>query len=180
MRTTALILFVLLLAHPERPAQQSERKFAEIHSFGNFITSEGVWVPDNWTKRTELPPSLTELECYKHGGKEIVGTEAYCMEATAQIVDGLPGINVLYHPVKEWNAKRIVAADSSTAQLPICTWTQITINLRERSITSTDKRKQGKGPEGLANTCLDLPLTQTYHLIDQLEATTMRQSKHPN
>jgi hypothetical protein len=57
---------------------------------------------------------------------------------------------------------RVIAADSSTSALPICTWTQITVNLHDHSIMATDTRKLEKGHEGVNNSCEMIPLAQTY------------------
>jgi hypothetical protein len=59
---------------------------------------------------------VARVECYKHGGKDLVGSDAYCMQATASVMDGMPGIGVVYYPVISWDKDRVVAADSSTAR----------------------------------------------------------------
>jgi hypothetical protein len=148
----------------------------EMNDYGDSVTAEGVWRADNLNEKTELHfTAVVRLECYKTGGKQLVGSDSYCMEATAQIIDqGFPGISVRYFPVKRWDKEMVIAADSPTDPSPICTWTQITISLREKSIMATDTRKLSKGHEGFKNACDTVPLAQTYHLIDTAEEVTRR------
>jgi signal transduction protein with GAF and PtsI domain len=80
-------------------------------------------------------------------------------------------------PVVTWDKDRVIAADSPTATLPICIWTQITVNLQDHSIMATDTRKLGKGHEGVNNACLSLPLAQTYHLVNTMQELMRRQMK---
>ena len=92
-------------------------------------------------KKTELAfDSVTRIECYKRGGMILVGSEAYCLRAKAAIPLSMLDIELAYFPVLSWNEDRIIAADSSTASFPNCTWTQITVNL-DHSIMATDTRK---------------------------------------
>lgn len=148
----------------------------KVNDFERSLFAEGVWRADNLTEKTEAAfNSVTRLECYKSGGREIVGTDAYCLEATAQVSAGnLPAIIVEYFPVVSWDKDRVIASGSPTAPTPICVWTQITINLHDHSIMATDTRKLGKGHEGFRNVCEEVPLAQTYHLVDQVEEFTRR------
>ena len=126
-------------------------------------------------KKTELAfDSVTRIECYKRGGMILVGSEAYCLRAKAAIPLSMLDIELAYFPVLSWNEDRIIAADSSTASFPNCTWTQITVNL-DHSIMATDTRQLGKGHEGVNNVCEEAPLAQTYHLVDKLEELMRRQ-----
>ena len=61
---------------------------------------------------------------------------------------GMPDIEIDYFPVVAWDKDKVIAAASSTAAFPVCTWTQITVNLRDHSVMATDTRKLGKGREG--------------------------------
>jgi hypothetical protein len=40
---------------------------------------------------------------------------------------------------------------------------------------ATDTRKLGKGHEGLNNACLEMPLAQTYHLVEKIQELARRQ-----
>jgi hypothetical protein len=176
-RTIALAFSVVLSAgqsfaqkkavsteHGTKPAE-----LAELSDLGYFLYADGVWRADNLNEKTEAAfDSVVRLECYKTGGKELVGTNAYCMQATASITFGdLPDVDVRYYAVVSWDKERVIASDSPTGRFPICLWTQITINLHDHSIMATDTRKLGKGHEGLNNVCEKTALAQTYHLVDK-------------
>ncbi len=60
----------------------------------------------------------------------------------------MPDIIVEYYPIVTWDRDKVIAAESSTDPLPICIWTQITINLQDHSIMATDTRKLAKGTRG--------------------------------
>lgn len=167
-------LMVLLFAMPAFGQEQSA-KLAELFVYSDFLAADGVWRADNLNEKTELPfDAVTRLECHKHGGRDLVGADAYCAQMTASIILEMPDINVEYFPVISWDADKVIAADSSTASFPICTWTQITINLQDHSVMATDTRKLGKGHEGFNNACKEAPLAQTYHLVDKGQELTRR------
>lgn len=172
---TTLWLIPLFLIASNSAKQEQPVKLAHLFVYSDSLSAEGVWRPDNLNDKTELAfDAATRLECYKHGGKDLVDTEAYCVQMTASIVVGMPDIDVAYFPVINWDKDKVIAADSSTAPLPVCTWTQITINLQDNSIMATDTRKLGKGHEGLNNACEEAPLAQTYHLVDKAQELTRR------
>jgi hypothetical protein len=156
--------------------QEKTPRLADLHIYRNSLNAEGVWRADNLNEKTELAfDSVARLECYKHGGSDLVDADAYCAQMTASNVLGMPNIDVAYYPVLTWDSDKVIAADSSTASFPICTWTQITVNLHDHSIMATDTRKLGKGHEGFNDSCKEAPLAQTYHLVDKLDELTRRQ-----
>ncbi len=168
---------VLLFAMPAF-GQEQPAKLAKLFVYPDFLSADGVWRADNLNEKSEVAfDAVTHLECHKHGGKHLVDTDAYCAQMTASVVLGMPDINVDYLAVISWDADKVIAADSSTASLPICIWTQITINLQDHSIMATDTRKLGKGHEGFNNACKELPLAQTYHLLDKLQELTRRRAR---
>ena len=174
MKFTVLAIVILLFSLPIC-AEGKHAKLADLSVFGDYLFTEGVWRPDNLNEKTEAAfPSVTHLACYKHGGTDLVGTDAYCIQATAQIEFGNPAIDVTYYPVLTWDKDKVIAAESSTGSFPICIWTQITIDLHDHSIMATDTRKLGKGHEGFDNMCEVMPLAQTYHLVDKAEEFTRR------
>ena len=77
------------------------------------MSAEGVWQADNLNEKTEAAfDSVTRLECYKYGGKRLVGTDAYCMQAVATVsYGGFPSIVVAYYPVIAWDKDKVIAAD---------------------------------------------------------------------
>ena len=155
-------------------AQQQTPQFAKLNIYDDFIQSRGVWLPDNLTAKNEPIPSVADVACYRHGGALLVNSDAYCIVATAQIIFREPNVDVTYYPVLSWSKTRIVAADSPTGEFPICIWSEITINLADKTVSLTDHRKLGKGHEGFNNTCLELPLTENYHLIDEVSERVRR------
>ena len=181
---SALIFLLALLLAPASAQEKAEHgtkppTLARLDDFGSFLFADGVWRADNLNEKTEAAfDSVVHLECYKTGGKEMVGTDAYCMVATATIISSglgsLPDVDVMYYSVVSWDKDRVIASDSPTADFPICLWTQITINRRDHSIMATDTRKLGKGHQGLNNVCEKMPLAQTYHLADKTAELTRR------
>jgi len=173
-----MLLGFILLAVATAYAQEKPPQLAELNDQGDFLFAEGVWRADNLSEKNENAfDSVSRVECYRHGGRDLVGSDSYCMQATASIMFGSPDIAVQYYPVKSWDKDKVIAADSSTAAFPICIWTQITINLHDHSIMATDTRKLGKGHEGLNNACEQLPLAQTYHLVDKAQEFMRRRSR---
>ena len=88
-------------------AQQQTPQFAKLNIHDDFIWSRGVWLPDNLTEKNEPIPSVTDFACYRHGGALLVNSEAYCILATAQIIDGEPNVDVMYYPVLSWSKTRL-------------------------------------------------------------------------
>ena len=158
--------------HETEPA-----KLGDVNYYGDSLDADGMWRADNLNEKTELGfNAVVRLECYKRGGQQLVGSDSYCMEATAQVIgEDFPDIAVSYFPVIRWDKEMVIAANSPTDPFPICVWTQITISLREHSVMATDTRKLGKGHEGFNNSCTKLPLSQTYHLMDKVEELARRQ-----
>jgi hypothetical protein len=167
------LILLLMTAHVFGEGQAT--KLATLFVYTDSISAEGVWRADNLNEKTELAfDTVTRLECYKHGGKELVDREAYCAQMTATVALGTPDIDVAYYPVITWDTDKIIAAGSSTELFPVCVWTQITVNLQDHSIMATDTRKLSKGHEGLGEICTDAPLAQTYHLIDKFQELSRR------
>ena len=174
MRSPMLLVSVLFIV-PFVCSQEKPAKLAELRVYSNSLYAEGVFRPDNLTEKTELAfDAVTRIECYRNGGVELVNSNAYCMQATASIALGDPMIEIDYFPVITWDSEKVIAADSATAALPICTWTQITVNLHDHSVMATDTKKLGKGHEGFNNACDAAPLAQTYHLMDKIDELVRR------
>src|SRR5260370_40638886 len=103
-----LVLGLVFVAVAPTHAQEKPAKLADLNDLGHFLTAEGVWRADNLNEKTENAfPSVTRLECYKHGGKNLVGTEAYRMHASAQIVSGHPDIAVTYYACISWDRSEV-------------------------------------------------------------------------
>jgi hypothetical protein len=163
------VVSVVLFAMPAF-VQDAAPRLADLDVQASFLTAEGVRRADNLNEKTELAfDSVTRLECYKHGGRDLVDSDAYCVQMTASDVLGMPNIDVAHYAVITWDHDKVIAADSSTATFPICTWKQITVNLQDHSIMATDTHKLG-----FNNASEEAPLAQTYHLMDKLEELTRR------
>jgi hypothetical protein len=145
-------------------------KISEMQVDGDSMTAVGVWRADELNEGTELAiDQVTRLECYKTGGQRLVGSESYCMEATAVIIaSGFPEIKVAYIPVRSWSEELIIAGRSPTNSTAVCTWEQISISLREHSVILTETRKVGDGSKAFQDSCGELPLVRTFHLVDRL------------
>jgi hypothetical protein len=176
-----LFLPLSVFAQVNKDHRSNSTQFGILNDLGDSLIAEGVWRADNLNEKTELVfDSVSRLECYKSGGQQLVGSNAYCMEAVAQVSFGVPEIEVNYFPVIRWDKDMVIAANSATDPFPVCTWTQITISLQEHSIMTTDTRKLSKGHEGFNNSCSEVPLAQTYHLIDKVEELTRRRVRESN
>jgi hypothetical protein len=168
-------LVIMLLAATLGQQQDQPAELAHLFVYADSVSAEGVWRPDNLDEKTELAfDAVTRLECYKHGGKELADSDAYCVQMTASTMLGVPSIDAEYFPVITWDKEKIIAANSSTAPMPVCFWTQITVNLTDHSVMATDTRKLGKGHEGINDICKIAPLAQTYHLVDKTQELARR------
>jgi hypothetical protein len=176
MRSTFfLIAFLLACTTASTHAQETPVQLARLDLHGDFLFAEGIFRADILNDKTELAfDTVTRIECYKHGGTLLVGSDAYCLQAAASVAFGMPNLEIAYFPVVTWDKDKVIAADSSTDTFPICTWTQITVNLHDHSVMATDTRKLGKGHEGLNNSCEAVPLAQTYHLMDTAQEFVRR------
>jgi hypothetical protein len=67
-------------------AQDKPPRLADLLVYANSLTAEGVWRADNLNEKTELAfDSVTRLECHKHGGRNLVDTDAYCAQMTVGV-----------------------------------------------------------------------------------------------
>jgi hypothetical protein len=172
-----LLLLLIALSVPGQDKDKSV-ELAHLYVYPDSLSAEGVWRADNLNENTELAfDSVTRVECYKHGGRDLVDADAYCAQMTASVVVGMPDIDVEYFPVITWDRNKVIAADSSTDAFPVCFWTQITVNLQDHSIMATDTRKLSKGHEGLNDACKSAPLAQTYHLVEKIEELIRRKQR---
>jgi hypothetical protein len=160
-KTLAAIFAVLTLASAGAP---QEPKLAEVDVdpiFG-LVSAKGVWRPDNPTKNNKLVETVTELSCFRHGGKDVVGTEAFCLEATADMLDGTLDVGTRWLKVVEWNQTQVIAtADSRVG----CVTSRTTFDLKRKTVIALDIRKPEA--QGLAGACNVLPDRQTYYFQDR-------------
>jgi hypothetical protein len=162
-KTLAIILTMLTLASAW--AQQKPR-LAELilGTDGSWVSVSGVWRPDNPTKKNELVEAVTELSCYRHGGKDLVGTEAFCLQAAAiAIADRMMDVSTDWLKVIEWNGTQIIATGDSS----ICVTQQTIFDLKRKTVIALDIRKPEA--QGLAGACNLLPDRQTYYFQNKAD-----------
>jgi hypothetical protein len=160
-----LTIVLTMLAVASGWAQQKP-KLAELildKDGGSWVSVSGVWRPDNPTKKNQLVEAVTELTCYRHGGKDLVGTEAFCLQAMALSPDGLLDVSTDWLKVIEWNDTQIIATDDSS----ICLTSQTIFDLKRKNVIALDIRK----PEahGLGGACNLLPDRQTYYFQEKID-----------
>lgn len=160
----ALGFFTLLLLSPNVFAQEVRKpKLAQLQTLGDdSISVDGFWEPDNPTKHNELVMAATHIECYRHGGKALVGTDAICITAYARTAGGLLSSDFTLNSAS-WSDDEIVISDDS----PICLISKTFLDLKRHTVTALDTRK----PEatGLGDSCKSLPDRQTYYLRDSID-----------
>ncbi len=130
---------------------------------GGWVSVNGVWRPDNPTKKNELVEAVTELSCYRHGGKDLVGTEAFCLQAMALAPNGLLDVSTNWLKVIQWDATQIIAVDDSS----ICLTSQTIFDLKRKTVIALDIRKPEA--QGLQGACNLLPDRQTYYFQDKVD-----------
>jgi len=141
-------------------------KLAQLIMAGGAVSAKGIWRPDNPTKKNELMEAVTEVTCFPHGGRELVGTEAFCLQVTAQVIDKadeMLDVNTQWLKVIEWNETQIIATDDS----PICLTSQTIFDLKRKTVIALDIRKPEA--QGFRGACNSIPDRQTYYLQDPVD-----------
>jgi hypothetical protein len=157
--------FLLLML--ARGQGQAHPKLAESTSDENYLHADGIWIPDVRTKETKLVPAVVDYSCYRHGGTELTGTDAFCLEVTATPVVGTIHIDTSFLKVIAWN-KTLIQATSDNGdpdRLP-CAISEVTFNLGLKSVTAVDRKKP------VANRikmCQDMLDHVSYALYDKIE-----------
>ena len=161
-RLLAITLAVVTLAGAKA---QQKPKLAEptLGKDGDWVSVSGVWRPDNPTKKNELVEAVTELSCYRHGGKDLVGTDAFCLQATAIAPHRQLDVSTDWLKVVEWNPTQIIATDDSS----ICLTSQTIFDLKRKTVIALDIRKPEA--QGFAGACNLLRDRQTYYLQDKVD-----------
>ncbi|MGA8224382.1 MAG: hypothetical protein WB780_22240 [Candidatus Acidiferrales bacterium] len=164
MRKTLAITILTVLTFATTWAQQKPKLVELIlDKDGGWVSASGVWRPDNPTKKNELVEAVTELDCYRHGGKELVGTEAFCLQAMAISPNGLLDVSTDWLKVIQWDATQIIATDDSS----ICITSQTIFDLKRKTVIALDIRKPEA--QGLQGACNLLPDRQTYYFQDKVD-----------
>jgi hypothetical protein len=163
MKRLALVVLFGILTLTSAGAQKPKLAELILDKNGGWISVSGVWRPDNPTKKNELIESVTELSCFRHGGKEFVGSDAFCLQAMAMSPDGLLDVSTNWLKVIEWNANQIIATDDSS----ICLTSQTIFDLKWKTVIALDVRKPEA--QGLGGACNLVPDRQTYYLQDKAD-----------
>jgi hypothetical protein len=156
-------------AVPQTPPKKPLLAELEVYADLGSVSADGVWRPDNPTGKNEITEAVTKLECYRQGGKSLVGTEAFCLEASASAPHGMLTVGFQWLKVVEWSDAQIIATDDSA----ICLTSQTIFDLKRKTVTALDIRK----PEarGFNNACDLLPDRQTYYLQDVTDYYVQKQ-----
>ncbi len=157
-----LIIILIVLTSASAWAQQKP-KLAELFVDQFGVSVSGVWRPDNPTKKNELVEAVTQLSCYRHGGKDLIGTEAFCLQAMAMAPDGLLDVSTDWLKVIEWSDTQIIAIDDSS----ICLTSQTIFDLKRKTVIALDIRKPEA--QGFKGACKLLPDRQTYYFQDKAD-----------
>jgi len=164
MKRVLLVLAFAVLILASAGAQKTPKLAALIlDKDGGWVSVSGVWRPDNPTKKNELVEAVTELSCFRHGGKENVGTEAFCLQAMAMSPNELLDVSTNWLKVVEWSATQVIATDDSS----ICLTSQTIFDLKRKTVIALDIRKPEA--QGLGGACNLIPDRQTYYLQDKVD-----------
>jgi hypothetical protein len=159
---TRSVLVVLLFFTGLNVAQAQAHpkpELARLDVLGDIVSANGIWRADN--PDHEPLEAVTSLTCYRHGGKDIVGSDSWCLSASASSPDGMLNVYTEWLKVVEWSDTRIIATSDST----ICLTSQTIIDLSSKTIIALDVRKPNAS--GLNGVCRTLQDRQTYYLQDQ-------------
>ena len=147
--------------------QTAKPKLAELYiddtRSPSYVKVDGVWEPDNPTKQNELVFGVVSVQCYRHGGREFVGSDPFCLVATATPVAGTISVDANWLKVIEWNDKEIITVDDS----PICIISQNTFDLTAKTLVGMDIKKPKA--KGFLDACKVIPDRQTYYLRDKVD-----------
>jgi hypothetical protein len=163
MKTMALFLLVASgLATTDTP------ELAKLQIDGGAVLGEGVWRPDNPSKNNQITEAVTNYQCSVTGGRQLVGTEAWCLEVAASTPFGMLNVGVVWLKVVEWDDKQIIAVDDS----PTCLSSQVIFDVKRKTATALDIRKQDA--KGVLGICKAVPDRQTYYLQDKADYYTRK------
>ena len=158
-----MILGVLSLASAEAPKTP---KLAELIFWIRMAAGYPSVASGDLTiqqRKMNLWKQSAELSCFRHGGKVLTGTEAFCLQAMAMSPGGLLDVSTDWLKVVEWSTTQIIATDDSS----ICLTSQTIFDLKRKTVIALDIRKPEA--QGLAGACNLIPDRQTYYLQDKAD-----------
>ncbi|PWT79031.1 MAG: hypothetical protein C5B59_00535 [Bacteroidetes bacterium] len=174
MRLLLALIFVGIIfevptfgQNQDNKTESPKPKMAEVSvdspSEPTFVQVDGVWEPDNPTKENALVFAVVHIECYRHGGRELVGTDSFCLVASASPIVGTLSVDTIWLKVIEWTNRLIVTSDDHA----ICNISQNTFDLQSKTVTGLDIKKPNA--KGFMDACKLLPDRQTYYLRDKID-----------
>ena len=166
MKFSAFNLVALLCFTALSSTSEPELATLQINSIS--VWGEGIWRPDNPTKKNQLIETVTHYTCSRTGGRQLVGTEAWCLEATSSNPGGMLSVGIEWLKVIEWDDKQIIAVNDG----PICLSQQVIFDVKRKTAIALDVRKAGV--KGFAGACEELPNRQTYYLQDKVDYYTKK------
>lgn len=131
-RVGKVIVVVLLLA--SCIAAKDAPELAKLQIEGGSVWGDGVWRPDNPNKNHKITQAVTHYQCSITGGTQLVGTEVWCREASANNPSGMLGIRVERLKVVEWDDKQIIAANDSS----VCLSSEVIFDVKRKIATALD------------------------------------------
>jgi hypothetical protein len=183
MKNRLIVLFVFSVSAFAQ-TRGEKPKLADIMVVADYVQAEGVWRPDNpnetgclpgcpgWQAtqpKNKLIDQVSQLSCYRHGGKELIGTEGVCLWSDASAPHGMLTVGTSLLKVVAWTESEVVATDSS----PECLTTKLIFDLQNKTVISLDMRKPNS--KGLFNSCELVPERQTYYLEDTADYYTRKE-----
>jgi hypothetical protein len=169
MKALSLSLLLLSVLH----SASDSPKLATLRIDSDFVWGDGVWRPDNPTKKNEIIEAVTHYQCSRTGGRQLTGTEAWCLEVSANNTYGMLDVGVEWLKVVEWDEKQVIAVNDN----PICLSQQVIFDVKRKTAISLDVRK----PEakGFGDVCKLQPDRQTYYLQDKADYYTRKLQGKP-
>jgi hypothetical protein len=159
---------VLCLVSLATAQGQTHPQLAKLTNVGDdYVHADGVWVPDVRTKETKLVPAVLDYSCYRSGGTELAGTDAFCLEITATPISGTIHIDTNFLKVIAWT-KTIIQTTTDNGDpdhLP-CVISEVTFNLGLKTVTAVDRKKAVADKTDFCKVLLD---HVSYALYDKVE-----------
>jgi len=143
---------LLVLAAPCAHAQMQQ---ATLRLEKDAVTARGRWNRTETRDGEERPQHLplVEIHCYK--------VTSFCMQATATVHGGEPGLAMVIYQVVHWDKTGILAENQDFS----CTTNQLKIDFKANSVMAMDSpRKKGKT---VVEACKAIAHTIGYELIDE-------------
>jgi len=156
----ALLLLVAPCAHAQSQATLRIEKDA--------VTARGRWNKTETKDGEERPQHLplVEIHCYK--------VTSFCMQATATVHGGEPGLAMQIYQVTHWDKNSIVAENQDFS----CTTNQLKIDFKESSVMAVDSPK--KSGKAVAEVCKAIAHSISYQLIGEFPEVSERESQAPS